>query len=140
MNSDNIKKTFLPEHLVMLDCEMAGVVPERDALLQVAMLRLRLQGNQYVVEGEPLVLYLQHEGQPQNSFHRKYLKHIFKRCNESDLQPEAAKEKICDWLGDLKGQVQPCGDCVPTDMAFLRAKGLIDPSDFDESGKPIPGT
>jgi len=33
---------FLPERLVMVDCEMTGVVASRDALLQVGMLKLLL--------------------------------------------------------------------------------------------------
>ena len=132
-------ESFLPEDLLMLDCEMTGVVPDRDQLLQIAMVKLKLQGNQYVEQGEPLVLYLKHEGHPQNDFHKQYLTHIFEKCNESDLTPEQAKEKIHDWLGDLKGKVTPAGDAVHTDINFLNHHGCINGSDIGDDG-PIPGT
>lgn len=131
---------FLPENLVMLDCEMTGVVPERDALLQVAMLKLKWAGNKYAAYDEPLVAYLHYEGQPETEFHKKYLSHIFKKCNASDLTPEKLKAQIHQWLGDLKGTVTPVGDCVPTDVSFLYAKGCADRPDISKDGKQIPGT
>jgi oligoribonuclease (3'-5' exoribonuclease)/GNAT superfamily N-acetyltransferase len=136
---DETSSGFLPEDLLMLDCEMTGVIPSRDKLLQIAMLKLKLKDNQYEEVGEPLVLYLRHDGKPENDFHREHLEHIFERCNESNLQPGEAKEKICDWLGELKGKVTPCGDCVHTDLAFLYENGLLDRADIGDGG-PIPGT
>jgi oligoribonuclease (3'-5' exoribonuclease) len=132
-------ESFLPDTLVMLDAEMTGVVPDRDKLLQIAMTMLKLKGNQYVEEGEPLVLYMQHDGKPQNDFQKQYLSKIFERCNESTLQPGEAKEAICQWLGEQKGKVTPAGDCVPTDVDFLRHAGCIDCPDIGDEG-PIPGT
>jgi oligoribonuclease (3'-5' exoribonuclease) len=134
-----MSENFLPEYLVMVDAEMTGVVPKRDKLLQVAMVKLKLQGNQYVEYDRPLVLYFQHEGEPQNDFQNEHLSHIFERCNEATLQPGEAKEAICQWLGELKGKVTPCGDCVPTDIHFLKEKGCIDEPDIGDDG-PIPGT
>ena len=132
-------ESFLPEDLIMVDLEMTGVVPDRDKILQIAMLRLKLNGDQYDEVGEPLVLYLQHDGEPENDFHREHLEHIFKQCNESKLQPLEAKELISEWLGDLKGKVTPCGDCVHTDLAFLHHHGVIDRGDIID-GEPAPGT
>jgi len=126
--------SFLPERLVMVDCEMEGVVPKRDALLQIASLKLQLEGNQYREVGEPLVIYLAHKGKPYNDFHWKYLKKIFYKCNKSKITPGIAKEKLHEWLGDWKGQVSPVGDCVPTDIAFLLEKGCADPSDIGNPG------
>lgn len=130
---------FLPDDLVMLDCEMTCVQPKRDELLQVAMLKLKRQGIQYEAVGEPLVLYLHTKTQPTTNFHKKFLSHIFEKCNESELAPEQAKAKIHAWLGDLRGKVMPCGDCVPTDVAFLLEKGLIDAPDIVDD-QPVPGT
>lgn len=133
-------ETFLPEYLVMVDCEMTGVIPKRDELLQIAMLKLKLDGIQYVEEGEPLVLYLHTDAQPQSGFQQKYLTHIFEKCNESDLTPQEAQKRVHDWMGkQLLGKVTPCGDCVPTDIAFLKEKGIITESDF-ENDKPKEGT
>lgn len=128
-------KDFLPENLVMVDCEMTCVQPKRDELLQVAAIKLKRQGNQYVEVGEPLELFLKSDAKPSNDFHRKYLSHIFEKCNESDLDPGMAREKINAWLGDLRGKVMPCGDCVPTDMSFLYENGLIDPPDIGDEGQ-----
>jgi oligoribonuclease (3'-5' exoribonuclease)/8-oxo-dGTP pyrophosphatase MutT (NUDIX family) len=133
-------ESFLPENLVMIDGEFTNVNPKRDHLLQVAMLKLGLKNGQYEEIDEPLVLYMDYKGQPDRDFHREHLAHIFERCNESNLQPGEAKEQICKWLGDLKGKVQPVGDCVHKDMAFLIEKGLVDDSDISIEGDPIPGT
>jgi oligoribonuclease (3'-5' exoribonuclease)/8-oxo-dGTP pyrophosphatase MutT (NUDIX family) len=134
-----VDNSFLPRDLVMTDCEMTGVVPDRDKLLQIAMIKLKLDGNQYVEYDEPLVLYMQHDGEPENDFQKKYLSHIFKQCNDSTLQPEEAKQQIHEWLGDLRGTVTPCGDCVPTDIDFMRHAGVIDTPDIGDDG-PIPGS
>ena len=142
LDTDTVQSTaesFLPARLIELDCEMTGVVPTRDKLLQVAMLKLELDGHQYREVGEPLVLYLQHDGQPQNDFHRKYLSHIFEKCNQSTLQAPEAKQQIHQWLGDWKGTVTPTGDCVMTDLNFLTSAGCIDTGDIGDQGQ-IPGT
>lgn len=133
------RKSFLPEKLVMIDCEMEGVVPNRDKLLQVAMFKLSLKDNQYVIIDEPLVLYMKNDKQPTTEFHKTYLSHIFEKCNKSDLTPEKAKEQINKWLGDWKGVVQPCGDCIPNDITFLYAEDLIDRGDI-VNGENVPGT
>lgn len=130
---------FLPDDLVMLDCEMTCVQPKRDDLLQVAMLKLKRNGYQYEVVGEPLVLYLKTDRKPETGFHKKYLAHIFELCNKSTTTPEMAKQRIESWLGDLRGRVTPTGDCVPTDVAFLLEKGLITAPDIVDD-KPVPGT
>lgn len=133
-------ESFLPEYLIMTDCEMVGVCPGRDALLQVAMLKLKLVGKEYKVVGKPLVAYLNHQGQPERDFHKKFLVHVFKRCNRSDLTPAKLKEIIHTWLGDLKGKVMPTGDCISTDIDFLLTNQCIDRSDIAANGNPIPGT
>jgi 8-oxo-dGTP pyrophosphatase MutT (NUDIX family)/oligoribonuclease (3'-5' exoribonuclease)/predicted nucleotidyltransferase len=133
-------ESFLPENLVMIDGEFTNVNPKRDHLLQAAFLKLKLKDHQYVEVDEPLVLYMQYKGKPTSDFHKEHLAHIFEKCNDSNLQPGEAKQQICKWLGELKGKVQPTGDCVHKDMAFLLEKGLIDDSDISPDGTPIPGT
>lgn len=133
-------ESFLPEDLVMLDGEFTNVNPKRDHLLQVAMLKLKLKDGQYMEVDEPLVLHMEYKGEPTSDFHKEHLAHIFEKCNDSNLQPGEAKQQICKWLGELKGKVQPTGDCVHKDMAFLSEKGLIDDSDIGADGTPIPGT
>lgn len=128
-------ESFLPDRLVMLDCEMTGVLPKRDHLLQIAALKLEREGICYKQVEESFVLYLAYAGRPSNEFHRKYLTHIFDQCNKSTISPPEAKKLLHDWLGDWRGHVTPTGDCVPTDIAFLLEKGCADPSDID-----VPGT
>ncbi len=135
----NTHTQFLPQNLIMVDCEMTGVREDRDHLLQAAFTMLDFQNGQYVETKEPLVLYMPYAGQPENDFQKKFLTHIFKKCNESTLTPEQGKEQLHAWLGELKGKVTPVGDCVPTDIAFLKAAGLVDRPDIDDDG-PIPGT
>ena len=129
---------FLPEKLIAVDCEMTGVVTKRDDLLQVAMVKCELKDNQYV-PGDSLVIYLHTDKKPTKEFDFKYLQGIFKKCNESMVDAEQAKQAVHDFLGDWKGKVMPFGDCVPTDVAFLLEKGLADCPDIGDEG-PITGT
>lgn len=131
-------KSFLPEKLVMIDCEMNGVVAKRDDLLQIAMCKLRLDGIQYVEDGEPLVIYIKNDGQPKNDFHKKYLSDIFKKCNESDVTYADAKKLIIEWLGDYSGSVVT-GDAIQSDMFFLIEKSVVDVGDIVD-GNPVSGT
>jgi GNAT superfamily N-acetyltransferase/oligoribonuclease (3'-5' exoribonuclease) len=132
--------SFLPEKLVMVDCEMTGVDPTKHKLLQAAFVKLQLgEDFRYHEVGEPLVLFFSHDGVPTNNFHKKYLTHIFKACNESSLLPEAAKELVHDWLGDWKGIATPVGDCVISDLDFLKLNGVLDRNDIEDD-EQVPGT
>lgn len=133
---------FLPDKLVALDCEMVGVVPERDDLLQIALVKCVLDTSKKVpqyVPKEQLEVFMATKEKPSNEFHHKYLLHVFDQCKADGVTPEEAKKKIEEFLGDWKGNVQPFGDCVPTDMAFLYAKGIINRPDIGDKGQ-IPGT
>lgn len=132
--------TFMPGQLVMVDCEMTGVVPERDALLQVAMLKLAWDGCQYVEFDAPYVGYLKYNGKPETDFHKKYLSHIFEICNKSELTPEIMKQQVHEWLGELKGTVTPAGDCVIADLSFLYQNRCIDRPDIAKDGSKLLGT
>jgi oligoribonuclease (3'-5' exoribonuclease) len=131
--------TFLPQYLVMIDCEMTGVVPGRDKLLQVGMVKLWLADNEYVSMGNPLELYLPYRGRPSNDFQKKYLTHIFDQCNQSTLTIQKGREIIKDYLGDIWGVATPTGDCISCDMSFLYQANLIDRPDINDDG-PIKGT
>lgn len=134
------KTSFMPEKLVMVDCEMTGVVAGRDDLLQAAFIKLRYDGEKYCKVGEPLVLYMSHSGRPNGEFQNKYLTDVFDKCNASNLKSDEFKSQLHSWLGDYKGEATPVGDCVPTDIAFLLAGGCIDPCDYDGEGKAVKGT
>ncbi len=132
---------FLPEKLVMTDCEMSGLYPEKDSLLQVAMVKLLLKDGKYTVQGEPLVIYLPFSGKPQSDFQKKFLSHIYEKCNTSDLGfPEAARQ-IENFLGkEYLGVAIPVGDCVPTDIEFLYKNKLLKRPGYAPDGSPIQGT
>lgn len=132
--------SFLPEHLIMVDCEMCGTWPKRDPLLQVAMLKLKLQNGQYLVNRDHLNAFLHFPGQPQTEFHHKYLTHVFKACNASKLTPHQLQDQIHEWLGPLKGIATPVGDCVSTDIDFLLTNSCIVRPDISKDGVPILGT
>jgi len=133
---------FLPERLVMVDCEMTGVVASRDALLQVGMLKLLLNKDLMCYEqvDDDLLAYLHHDGEPTNDFQRKFLLPVYEQCKISTLKPNDLKTQIHNWLGDWKGEATPVGDCVPTDIAFLLANDCIDPCDYDDAGNSVKGT
>lgn len=132
------KESFLPEWLIMLDGEFDGVVPGKNKILQIAMLRLKLDGHQYKEDGA-LMFYLPHSGSPSNEFQKKYLAHIFKEANQSEHTLDQAKAEIEAFLGPLRGKVMPCGDCVPTDMEFLYQNGLAVRSEY-RGDEAVPGT
>lgn len=131
--------SFLPDKLVMVDCEMTGVDETEHELLQAAFVKLELQDGQYVEAGEPLVLYFKHSGAPQNDFHKKYLTHIFEKCNDSDLTGEQGRAMLEEWLGDWVGEVEPTGDCVHTDLAFLKHNGVVKRNNIVDD-EQVPGT
>jgi oligoribonuclease (3'-5' exoribonuclease) len=133
------KESFLPDRLVMVDLEMTGVVPERDEIIQIAMVKLKLEGIQYVEDGEPFEVFPHTTAQPSNGFHEKFLKEIFKKANESTTEIADCGPLIEDWLGDWKGKVMPTGDCVPQDMMFLYANGILTRGDIVDE-KPVSGT
>lgn len=132
------QKSFLPEKMVMIDLEMTGVVAKRDDILQIAMIKLKLDGIEYKADGEPLVIYMKTDKKPSNDFHEKYLKDIFVKANESDVDAEKAKSMITDFLGDYKGSVAT-GDAIQSDMSFLIEKGCVDVGDIVD-GNPVSGT
>jgi oligoribonuclease (3'-5' exoribonuclease) len=129
----------LPADLVMIDCEMTGVNPDKHDLLQVAALKLSLEDGQYVVKDKPFLFFLHNDGSPQGEFQQRYLTRIFEECNKSEKTPEDLKTEIHEWLGDLKGKVMPVGDCVPTDIAFLYASKGGDRPDI-VNDEQVPGT
>jgi hypothetical protein len=133
------QENFLPAVLIMIDLEMSGVIPDRDDILQIAMLRLELKDNQYLVSGKPLEIFVHSDKKPSNDFHREFLTEIFAKSNASDIDAPKAKQMVIDWLGDLVGKAVPVGDAIQCDLAFLYAKGIIVRGDIvnDEN---VPGT
>jgi len=131
-----MEKIGLPDCLIMIDCEMTGVIPTTDHLLQVAALKLKWRPDKrkYYQDGPHFLVYLKHDGQPENDFHKKHLATIFKKCNKSETTPAMAKEQLHSWLGPLKGKTMPAGDCIPTDITFLYHNGIADYPDIDKEG------
>src|ERR1035437_9300348 len=134
------QKSFLPTRLIMLDCEMSGLDPKVDDLLQVAALKLELQGDRYVALDE-FNEFLRSDAQPTSDFAREHMTEVYRQANESPLSAEDLRLQFQMWLedGGWLGDVSPCGDCVPTDVLFLYEKGVISLSHF-EGDTPVPGT
>lgn len=132
---------FLPSQLIMIDLEMTGVNPDTDDVLQIAMLQLELDEKHKAYKAtKSLNAFLKHKGSPTRDFDKKYLSHVYKRCNKSPLTPKAFKRTMHDWLGDLKGKVTPTGDCVPCDVEFLYRSGCADRNYFDENDNSVEGS
>jgi len=131
--------TFMPDRLVMIDCEMTGLDPKADDLIQIAAIKLELQGDQYIETGPDLNFFIHTDKQPASEFARKYMSDVYKQANESTVDYVQAKAILDSWLGDWKGEVSPCGDCVPTDVLFMYMKGVIGLSRY-EGDTPVKGT
>lgn len=134
-------ESFLPDRLVMLDCEMTGLDPRKDDLIQVAALKLRLQNFQYVPE--PNVphfnLFIHTTRQPESEFARKHMTDVYRRANNSLYDYISGGRMLAQWLGSWRSKVSPAGDCVPTDVLFMWEKGMIELSRYD-GDTPVPGT
>jgi oligoribonuclease (3'-5' exoribonuclease) len=135
----SVGQTFLPSKLVMLDLEMSGLNPKFDSILQVAALKLDLKGNRYVSHDLPFNNYLHFEGKPESDFAKTHMLEVYRQCNESDLGLEEVKENFEQWLGQDRGKLSPCGDCVPTDVLFMYTKGLIELAHYI-GDTPVEGT
>jgi len=137
-------KDGLPEKMVMLDCEMSGTRPKEDIVLMIALtMLLRQEDNTYKEDPnkEPCVIYIKTDKKPTRKFDKQFLTHIYEICNsDKAVTKEQAKQMIIDWLGDDKGKLQPCGDCVPFDVMFLAFNDIIEPNYYDEDDNAVPGT
>lgn len=131
---------FLPQRLVMLDCEMTGLNVPVDDVIQIAALKLELQGGQYVqTSGPEFNIFLHTDKKPESEFARKNMGLIYEEANKSTINYVEARKLLHEWLGDWCGKVSPAGDCVPTDILFLFAKGVISLSHFD-GDTPVEGS
>jgi len=139
LRASETSTNFLPEKLVMIDCEMTGLNVAVDDVIQIAALKLERLDNQYIARGEPLNLFLHTDLQPHSEFARTHMREVYKKANASDLTYEQARDILKAWLGDWWSLVSPVGDCVPTDIRFLAEKGVIQTSYYDQD-TPVPGT
>jgi len=135
------KTSFLPEKLVMIDCEMTGLQLKSDIILQVAMLKLSLDSsNNYQIDSE-FEGFMYTDRVPTSEFDKTYLKHIYQKCNNKNTSrsPEELRYEIKNFIGKDRGTLMPVGDCVPTDIEFLLHAGLID-RNYYRNDRPIVGT
>jgi len=136
---------FMPERLVMLDCEMTGLDPKKDDIIQLTALKLEWNGKAYARpdyfddDESTLNLFIHTDLAPTSDFARKHLTEIYRKANESKIDYKMARSLLEQWLGTWKGKVSPCGDCVPTDVLFLYMKNVIDLSHYD-GDTPVDGT
>lgn len=131
--------SFLPDQLVMIDCEMTGLNVAKDDVIQIAALKLRREGNAYIAHGAPFNVFLHTDLQPTSEFARTHMAEVYRKANEATTTYPEAADALKAWLGDWWSRVTPVGDCVPTDIMFLAAKGVITTS-YYEQDTPIPGT
>lgn len=120
----------IPQRLVMLDCEMTGLDPKADDLIQVAALKLELVGRVYAVVDQ-FNIFVHTDKQPDSDFARTHMTEVYKQANESTEDYTTVAQKFDSWLGDWRGLVSPCGDCVPTDVLFMYTKGIVKLAGYD---------
>jgi oligoribonuclease len=136
---------FMPERLIMLDCEMTGLDPKKDDVIQIAALKLEYVSGRYQVpadmnsEDAEFNIFLHTDLAPISEFARKYMVDVYRKANESRIDYKMARALLDEWLGPWRGKVSPCGDCVPTDILFLYMKDVIDLSHYD-GDTPVDGS
>lgn len=133
------QSSFLPQQLVMIDCEMTGLNIPKDDIIQVAALKLQLKGNQYMIVDEPFNQFIHTDKEPESEFARTHMTEIYRKAQESKLNYQDIATLLKVWLGDWAGKVSPTGDCVSTDIMFLASKGVITTSYYD-GDTPVEGT
>jgi oligoribonuclease (3'-5' exoribonuclease) len=131
--------TFLPQRLVMVDCEMTGLNMAKDDIIQLAALKLMLKNGQYVQVGQEFNQFVHTDKEPESQFARQYMVEIYRKAQQSKLNYQDLGSLFKVWLGDWLGKVSPAGDCVPTDIMFLVNKGVITTS-YYEGDEPVEGT
>lgn len=128
----------IPQRLIMLDCEMTGLDPKVDDLIQVAALKLELVGRVYAVV-DTFNVFIHTDKQPASDFARQHMTEVYRKANTSNLDYERVGTQFDSWLGDWRGKASPCGDCVPTDVLFMYTKGLVKLAGYD-GDTPRPGS
>lgn len=137
-----VDPNFLPSRLVMIDCEMTGLNYDKDDIIQIAALKLTRYGVEYQICDEPLNIFIHTDLQPTSDFARQHMRDIYRQANASPNSYEDARDLLDTWLRageDFSDGVSPTGDCVPTDIMFLRWKNVISTSYYD-GDTPVPGT
>lgn len=130
---------MLPQNLLMIDCEMTGLIPHEDDILQVAALLLELRDDtQYHIVRE-FNKFCHNKKTPVSTFQKTYLSDIYFECNNSTDTYETTRFHLEEFLSQHLGTITPCGDCVATDLDFLYAKNIIKRNHF-ENDTPVLGT
>ena len=129
---------FLPKKLLMLDCEMTGLDPRADDVIQLACIKLTLVNGQYV-PSEEFNEFVHTDKQPETEFAKTHMMEVYEQANASTMDYAGLRSKLETFLGDDVGLLSPCGDCVPTDVMFLYMKDVISLSKFN-GDTPVAGT
>jgi len=122
----------------MLDCEMSGLDPKVDDLLQIAAMKLEFDGVRYN-EVDEINIFVHSDKTPNSAFALEHMTEVYRKSNESTVTLEMARTLLLGFLQDWAGNVSPCGDCVPTDILFLYEKGVVNLAGFN-GDTPVPGT
>jgi len=143
LKASDERPMFLPERLVMIDCEMTGLDPRTDDLLQVAAIKLVWdpvgQGYAPLPLWPIFNLYIRTDKEPISAFALEHMREVYEKCRASTYTLADARPLLAQWMSGWANEVSPTGDCVSTDILFLWEKGVIDLSRF-EGDTSIPGT
>lgn len=114
------------DRLIWIDLEMSGLLPDKDRILEVAMiltddkLKVVAESPSWAVRQTPELL----EGMDEWNRRTHEKSGLMKRCLESSLDEKAVEELSLDFLREHKvpeGKSPMCGNSICQDRRFLYA-------------------
>ncbi|MCX7118056.1 MAG: oligoribonuclease [Legionellales bacterium] len=111
------------QHLIWIDLEMTGLLPERDRIIEIATvvtdlnLEILAEGPVLAIYQDPAVLSSMDEWNTK----QHHLTGLVKRVQESDIREAEAERLTLDFLKSYvdKGKSPMCGNSICQDRRFL---------------------
>lgn len=124
-----------PNKLFMIDIETTGVVPQKEEVMQIAIIEMNFIGGFW--EKGKIFNFIQHtDRQPTTKFTIEHMKELFEKCNKAPFVPPATvRQMILDFCRE-------CGADAPNiffagwnagifDIPFLEYHGYLVPAKYE---------
>jgi hypothetical protein len=124
-----------PNKLFMIDIETTGVVPQKEEILQIALMEMNFLGG-FWEKGKTFNFYQHTDRKPTTKFAIDHMKEIYERCNKAPFVPHAeVRQRILDFCRE-------CGSDPPNiffagwnagifDIPFLEHHGYLIPAKYE---------
>lgn len=119
----------IPNKLFMIDIETSGVDPQKDEVLQIAIMEMNFHDG-YWAKGKTFNFFQHTDLKPTTKFTIEHMKEIFDRCNAAPLVPAAEVRKqilaFCKECGADAPNIFFCGwNAGIFDIPFLQHHGYL---------------